>query len=71
MNYHTYKGVKFIKPNDISLKFIKRLIDNLGGDYSFSIESLIDFLSKNKVTYVAQAGEHSCNRGGSLVRIQP
>lgn len=49
-----YKGISVNKPDNISLKFIKKVVDNLGRDHSFTVDQLIDFLSTNKITYHEQ-----------------
>lgn len=42
-----YKGQTVIKPENISLKTVKRFIDECGKDYSFTVDSVINFISKH------------------------
>ncbi|TDQ12217.1 hypothetical protein ATK78_1351 [Pedobacter metabolipauper] len=43
-----YKTVQVILPDNISLTYLKKVVDTLGKDYCFSVQQLIDFLSENK-----------------------
>lgn len=42
-----YKGVQVNKPDNISLKYIKKIVDTLGKDGCFSVDALVNFLSKH------------------------
>lgn len=41
-----YKGVTVNKQDNISLNFVNKVVDELGKDYCFDVDSLINFLSK-------------------------
>lgn len=42
----SYKGVKAIKPDNISMNLFKRVVDECGGDYSITVQSVVNLLSK-------------------------
>lgn len=44
-----YKGVQVIKPDNISISLFKRVVDELGKDYCITVNSIIQFLSKEKL----------------------
>lgn len=41
-----YKGVQIHKPDNISMKLVKRIVDELGNDYCFSVDAVVNFISK-------------------------
>lgn len=41
-----YRGVSVNKPDEMSMRKLKRIINELGGDYSYSIQSIVDHISK-------------------------
>lgn len=42
----TYKGVKLIKPANISMRMVKKFIQQNGGDYCATVQSIFAFFSK-------------------------
>lgn len=42
----SYKGVKVLKPDNISMNLLKQVIDECGKDYCITAQSVIDLLSK-------------------------
>ncbi len=46
MPTNKYKGVVYERPANLSNAMCKELIDNLGGDYTFSINDVLKVLSK-------------------------
>lgn len=45
MPTHKYKGVVYERPTNISNLMCKEVIDQLGGDYTFSINDVLKLLS--------------------------
>lgn len=43
-----YKKVNVNKPDNISMNLVKKIVDELGGDYSITVDSIVNFISKNK-----------------------
>jgi len=44
-----YKGVEILKPDTMSLKYLKKVIDRLGKDYSFTVQNVVDFIYLNEI----------------------
>ncbi|SFE55958.1 hypothetical protein SAMN03003324_00893 [Pedobacter antarcticus] len=44
-----YKTVQVNLPENISLNYLKKMVDTLGKDYCCSIQQIVDFLSDNKL----------------------
>lgn len=42
-----YKGQQAIKPDNISMKTVKRVIDECGKDYSITVDSILQLISKH------------------------
>jgi len=45
----SYKGVKANKPDNVSMKMFKRVIDELGKDYCFSVDDVLKFISTHLI----------------------
>ena len=54
--YHTYKGVKINKPENVSITIFKNIVDECGKDYSMTVQSILNLISKKLYPYQKAKG---------------